>query len=255
MGDRIFREKSVRSYQDPDLRGGLLQLAPPALRGLFAFLATALAAALVLSAVVRVKVTARGRGIVRPASGVFVVRAPASGYVRVTPVTPGQRVAAGEIVVRMDAPVVAPVAGVVDAIPVHADEFVTAGTAVAKIVPDSDRLLGYLAIPSRHRAHLRPGQAVRIGFDEFPASEMGYGRGRVRRVGDDLVTPELARSYLAQDPPPVGPHHLVEVELLALPPGARGSYHNGMPFDGVIAVREQRALTLLLRPLRALVGE
>jgi hypothetical protein len=248
-----FREQAVRAYIDPDIRGGLLDVTPPLLARLFVILALTFLAGFVASAVTPVRVTARGRGVVRPSAGVVIVRAPAAGVVRVVQAEVGQTVAPGDVLFRTDVPVVAPVGGTLDALPVHVDEHVGADALVAKIIPAGSDLVGFLAVPARYRAHLVPGQPVRLAFEEFPSSEMGFGRGRVARVGNDLLTPELAQPYLGGIELPAGPNFLVEVELLSMPPRVAAAFRNGMPFEGVVAVREQRILTLLFRPLRALL--
>ena len=255
MSAPLFRDQAVKAYMDPDARGGLVRATPPSLARLFAVLTLLFVGAVVASIVVRVKVTARVRGIVRPSEGIFVVRAPATGYVRAVEVTVGQEVLAGTVLARLDAPVLAPVAGFVDAITVHLDELATAGAPIVKIVPAGDRLAGFLAVPSRYRAHLRVGHEVRVSFDEYPSTEMGFGRGRIRRVSDDVLTPELAAQYLPESEARGPASYLVEVDLLAMPPRARGEFHNGMAFDGVVAVREQRIITLLIEPLQRFFGE
>lgn len=250
----LFREKAIQAYLDPDTQGGVLRVVPPSLLRLFGVLAVVFVVALVASVVIRVKVTARGRGIVRPGTGIVVVRAPSSGYVRVIQVDLGQRVRAGEVLARLDGPVLAPTAGVVDAIPVHLDEFVAAGTPIAKIIPADGDLVGFLAVPSRYRAYLHRDQFVRLAFEEYPYAEMGFGAGHIRRVSDDIVSHDLARTFLGDDPLS-GPHFLVEVVLDEMPPRADGQFHNGMPFEGMITLRRRRVATLVLQPLRELLRD
>ncbi len=245
-----FRKRAIKAYLDRDARGVLLQIAPPALSRLLLSIAIVFVVAVVTSAFVRAKITARGRGVVRPADGVVIVRAPAEGVVRSIEASVGQQVRAGDVLLRLDTPVFAPVAGVIDALPVHRDDYVTVGKPIVKIVPSNRELIGYLALSWRYRAHLSIGQPIRLAFDEYPSSEMGFGEGRIIRISEDVITPELASAYLVENDASQGPRFLVQVALERLPPGAtKGPLHNGMPFEGVVPVREQRVLTLLLRPL------
>lgn len=254
MAGGMFRPQAVRSYLDPDSRGGLLRVAPPSLVRLFGVLAVAFVIGVGASLVARVKITARGRGLVRPRTGVLLVQAPHEGYVRVVLVRVGDVVAPGTVLARLDEPVVAPVGGLVDAIAVQPNEHVAAGSPIVKIVPLQEPLVGFLAIPARYRTHLATGQPVRLAIDEYPSSEMGFGAGRIARISEDVITPELALRYLGAVQPSE-PSFLVEVELGAVPPRATGRFHNSMPFEGIVVVREQLLATLLVRPLRAFLGE
>ena len=62
MSAPLFRDQAVKAYMDPDARGGLVRATPPSLARLFAVLTLLFVGAVVASIVVRVKVTARGRG-------------------------------------------------------------------------------------------------------------------------------------------------------------------------------------------------
>ena len=77
-----FRERAIRAYLDPDSVGGLLRLEAPTLTRLFLGFLALFGLALLAAVVTDVKITARGRGLVRPHGGIFVVRAPSEGYVR-----------------------------------------------------------------------------------------------------------------------------------------------------------------------------
>ena len=132
MSERIFRQRALQQGAEDDEPGGMLQVAPPGLVRLFLLLGAILVLAVALSIAVRVKITARGRGVIRPEDGIVIVRSPATGHVRRVDATPGQWVGAGAMLVELDAPVFAPVDGIVDAIPVRADQLVTAGTQIGE---------------------------------------------------------------------------------------------------------------------------
>ncbi len=245
-----FRAEAVHAALGADERGTFVHAPPPTLRRLVAAVCVALAAATVGAAVARVPVTARGRGIVRPAIGVTVVRAPAAGTVRALRAAVGQRVRAGDTLALLDAPLRSPVDGLVDDLPARVGDFVAAGDAVAKVIADGHALVGFMALPARDRARVTPGQPARLSLDARPATEAGFGAARVLRVSDDVITPELAGRYLAEVPPT--PHFLVVLTLDAMPPAAPGRFETGMTFEGVVTVRDERLLALALRPLRRL---
>lgn len=248
MAKQIFRERAIKAYVDPDTRGPLLPLHPPAVTRLLGAIAALTLAALVVAAFLRVQVVANGPGVVRPVGGVAVVRAPATGTVRRLGVAVGESVRRGAVLLDLGGPVVAHVDGTVDALLVRDGEFVTAGTAVAKIVPGGARI-GYLAIPARFRSDLGVGQPVRLSLDEYPATEMGFGHGHILRISEDLLTPEVAAAQLGGVEMSGSANVLVEISLDELPPRAEGSFHNGMVFQGVVTTHSERALTLLFPPL------
>jgi hemolysin D len=212
-------------------------------------------AALIASALVSVPITARARGIVRPATGVTVVQAPHEGHVAAVNVAMGAAVVPGDSVAVVDGRAVqAPVAGTVDMVAVQRGEYLAAGTPLVKIVPQGDMLVGFMMVASSDRVHLKPGQSVQIDFDAYPMAEMGPGRGRVRTIGADPITPGLAGRYLAGLELPAEPTFLVEVQIDSLPSRARGAPTNGMTFSGVVRVRERRLISLVFSPLERLLG-
>lgn len=252
MSQSIFRERAVKAYQDPDSRGSLLRLAPPSIVWLLGALAALTVLAIVTAALTRVRVVASGRGILRPREGIVILRAAEAGSIGAVQVALGQQLEAGAVLLTMERPVLAPVGGVVDALPVHSGERVAAGTALVKLVPNRGARAGFLAIPARFRSQLRVGQTVRLRFDEEGSAGGMLRQGRIARVSADVLTPELASAYLAEHRDTDPPSFLVEV---ALEDATAASLLNGMPFEGQVILREQRALTLLFAPLASLLGD
>lgn len=88
----LFRKEAVVQYLDPDARGGLLRVSAPSGARVFAVLAFLFAVALWIAISQRVAITARGRGVLRPPAGIFVVKAPVAGRVVSVDVARGARV-------------------------------------------------------------------------------------------------------------------------------------------------------------------
>ncbi len=89
------------------------------------------------------------------AGNVEVLRAPASGRVRIIQARPGQDV-------QPERPLLT-------------------------IYPESAPLEAVLMVPSRAVGFVRPGQPVRLRYDAFPHQRFGVGEGRVQRI--DLAAP------------------------------------------------------------------
>jgi multidrug resistance efflux pump len=75
-----------------------------------------------------------------------------------------------------------------------AQQHVAAGEEVVTVIPAGDGLRGRMLVPERGAGRVRPGQAVRVHLDGFPALEFGSVRGVVESVsavpreGAHLVT-------------------------------------------------------------------
>lgn len=244
----LFREQAVRQYSDPEQRGGLLRAAPPSGLRLFVPLALLFVLAAVASAQ-KVHVTARGRGVIRPASGVHVVVAPAAGRVARHGVRVGDVVEANAPLFTVVAglsklDVRAPVAGRIDAFRARDGAMVEAGAPLVRIVPDGGELVAVLAIAAEHRAHLREGSEVRLRLDEHRSDDAGYGLARVVYVSSEPISDDLADPFVASAAKQT-PHYEVELEPLAMPPRAEGGFRSGMTFTGEIVLHDERIIALL----------
>lgn len=251
---RLFREKALAAYLDPDSRGGLVRATPPGARPLVAGLVLVFVAAITASVFVRVPITTRGAGVVRPSVGLITVRAAEGGRVRRVEVVQGQRVIAGSMLADVGGPVIAPVAGVVDIVRARVNDVIEPGGAVLRILPEGAELVAFLAVPARDAAHVHPDQPVRLGFDAFPQSEYGFGHGHVGDVSRDVVDPDLVDRVLPAAALGDEPRFLVTVHVDELPARGSATLRSGMTFEGIVDVRRQRLIVLLLSPLRELLG-
>jgi biotin carboxyl carrier protein len=97
----LFRDRAIREYLDPDQRGGLVTVAPPAGGVAFGVIAAVFLTGAGAALLGEVQVTASGRGVVRPEGGVVDVRAPSAGTVEEVPVRPGERLGGDSLVARL----------------------------------------------------------------------------------------------------------------------------------------------------------
>ncbi len=249
MAEGLFRAEAVAEYRDPEARGGLVSVGLPTGALPFALIAAALVVLSAAVALVPIRVTADGRGVVRAPAGSLVIRAPRPGTVASVRVRPGQHVARGDALAIVGGESVrSPEAGIVDFVDVQEGEFVSSGATLAEVVPTADALVAFMAVPSELRARVAEGAHVRLDLDELPAAEVGVGTATVERVGAQLLSPERARAVLGADAPDE-PSFLVTLRLDRPPERSAGTFQNGMRFRGSILVEERSALSVLVPSL------
>ncbi len=100
----LFREEALKHYLQAEEGRGLVKVSPPWTWTLLWILLAALGAALLASFLGYVEVNGRGRGIVRPATGVRMLVSQSGGLVGRIDVHSGQVVRAGTVLLHIDAP-------------------------------------------------------------------------------------------------------------------------------------------------------
>ena len=100
----LFRPEALRHHLQAEEGRGVVRVSPPWTWTLLVILLTALASALLAALFGRVEVNGRGRGILRPVTGVRMVLAQVDGTVGRIEVRSGQAVEAGTVLVRIEAP-------------------------------------------------------------------------------------------------------------------------------------------------------
>jgi multidrug resistance efflux pump len=96
----------------------------------------------------------------------------------------------------------APINGIVSFYDFWSDQqYVTAGSQVFLIVPETTRLLGRMPVNQGGAGKVKPGQVVRIRIDDYPYREFGAVTGRVQSVS--LVPREGANLVLVDIPYPL----------------------------------------------------
>jgi len=96
----LFREQAIKAYLEGEPLAPLLEVAPLATRFLLLGALGLIAAAIAVCVVVKVDVVARGRGVLQPAE-VQLMTSPVAGLVEAITVSPGQQVAAGDVILRI----------------------------------------------------------------------------------------------------------------------------------------------------------
>jgi multidrug resistance efflux pump len=80
-------------------------------------------------------------------------------------------------------------------------QYVTQGRQVFLIVPETTRLVGRMSVSHGGAGKIKPGQPVRVRFDDFPYKEFGIVTGRVQSVS--MVAREGANLVLVDLPHPL----------------------------------------------------
>jgi len=100
----LFREEALKHYLQAEEGRGLVKVSPPWTWTLLWVLLTALGAALLASFLGHVEVNGRGRGIVRPSTGVRMLVSQSAGVVGRIEVRSSQAVKAGTALLHIEAP-------------------------------------------------------------------------------------------------------------------------------------------------------
>jgi multidrug resistance efflux pump len=101
---QLFREQALRHRLAAEEGRGLVRVSPPWTWAVLCCVVVGLAAAIVTSFVGRVEVTSRGRGVLRPKAGVRIVSSQMTGTITRVEVRSGERVRAGDVLLRIDSP-------------------------------------------------------------------------------------------------------------------------------------------------------
>lgn len=246
-----FRKQATEAYAGAVVKGGILDVAPPWALAVYASLMVVALVGLGIVIFGRVQISVNARGVVRPAGGLLVIRAPVAGSVTVLCDCEGAAQQSGAVIAVIAdrqtgsaVSVTAPVRGVVANLQIRRGEFVREGDPLGALIPADAALVGYLAVPERERPRLRVGGPVHIKLDGHPYQEAGIGEGRITRIGVDWLTEAWERDL--KPGPGQDRSVLVEISLDRMPPRAGGAYQNGMQFTGELLVGRRRIARLLL---------
>lgn len=147
--------------------------------------------------------------------------------------------------------VVAPRDGQLASTSVRLGDPVTAGAAIAVIVPSNTRLTAELDVPSSAIGFVRNGDKVRLMFDAFKYERFGFGEGVVRNVSGAPIGVSNADSGMGRVP-----IYRVSVELgsnAVTAYGRRWPLTPGMGVTADLLLEERSFLQWILDPIRAAV--
>jgi membrane fusion protein len=148
---------------------------------------------------------------------------------------------------------VAPIAGVVAFSQVATGQAASVSKPAMTIVPDDAGLEVRLLIPSRAKAFVEPGQAVRIMYDAFPYQQFGVHEGVMAGVsGSALPGHEVLGPLASGEAVYLGTVRLPRDHFAAY--GRRYRVQPGMTVRADIVLADRRLIAWLLEPLLRVRG-
>ncbi|MEB3264398.1 MAG: HlyD family efflux transporter periplasmic adaptor subunit [Synechococcus sp.] len=115
---------------------------------------------------------------------------------------------------------------------------------ILKVVPQ-DNLQARVYLPSRTIGFVRVGQQAEISIDTFPASDYGYLKAKVQRIGSDALTPEQQAEVLGTKAEGLHFPAILKLERQTLPlPSSAVPLQAGMSLTADLQLRERRVISL-----------
>lgn len=144
----------------------------------------------------------------------------------------------------------APVAGRVESLLVTAGQVVSAGSALARIIPDGTLSTVVVFAPAKDAAFLNTKLQANVEFASLPVSEFGKSKARVTRVSGDVATREEVAAVLGA----VTEEAVIRVELELIPSPnlerVSDRLRSGERLTARLNTRNRRIITLLFDFLR-----
>jgi multidrug efflux pump subunit AcrA (membrane-fusion protein) len=219
-----FRKRALDRLSSPEDLDRLVRVARPGTWIALGGLLLVIAGVVVWATLTSITTTVPGLGFVLPEGGLIEASAAQAGIVQQVDVRPGQGVRRGDPVATLkladgsDLRITAPAAGQVGEVVRASGDFVPEGGVVAILVPHR-RLVVESFLPTANAKQARVGDRVWVEPTSAAASEFGYARGRIARIGA-IPIPEAGVASLLENPARVdavdqlGPVIHVVVELL-----------------------------------------
>ncbi|MBT9456367.1 MAG: HlyD family efflux transporter periplasmic adaptor subunit [Burkholderiaceae bacterium] len=142
--------------------------------------------------------------------------------------------------------------GVVTAVQAEPGQMVTAGLALASLVPAQAQLLAHLYAPSSAVGFLRPAQAVQLRYQAFPYQKFGHQTGQIVQVSrTPLAAAELSALPLAANSRSE-PLYRITVSLDRQAVAAYGQDQAlavGMQLDADVLLERRRLIEWIFEPL------
>lgn len=234
-----FRKQALDRVASPEELDRAVRITRPGTWIALAGLLVVVAAVVLWAIFATITTTVSGLGFVLPEGGLIEAAAPRSGIVQRIDIKPGQRVHAGSSLASLEAPdgkafdVTAATDGRVGEVMRAIGDFVPQGGQVALLVPDRPLVVeSFLAVAEAKRA--RVGDQVWVAPTTAAASEFGYARGRVAKIGGIPIA-DAGISSLLENPARVrlvdalGPviHVVIELQPAKTPSGVSWTASRG----------------------------
>ncbi|WLT33477.1 HlyD family secretion protein [Geothrix sp. PMB-07] len=148
--------------------------------------------------------------------------------------------------------ILAPVDGFLEALVARPGDVVQAGQTLAKLIPEDSTLQAVAFLAEKDRPYVRPGSLVNLELEAYPFAQHGTLKGRVSRIGNDLVSPYEIREVLGEEAKLEVPSFRVEIEILPDRPKrlSHVTLRPNMLLQVRFTLKRQSIITLALDPLR-----
>lgn len=220
-----FRKQALDRLSSPEELDRLVRVSRPGTWIALAGLLLVVSAVVLWATLSTITTTVSGVGFVLPEGGLIEASALRAGIVQQINVEPDQRVESGDVVATLEMPdggelaVTAPTNGRVAELGGAIGDFVPQGGEVAFLQPDRD-LVVEAFLPQSDAKEARVGDEVWVAPSSAAASDFGFARGRVARIGDIPLSDARVESLLespssARRVADLGPVIHVVVELVS----------------------------------------
>lgn len=252
----VFRAEAVDAYVRRGRQGDVVRVSPSWIRWAYWLLVGLAVAGVVYLCFGRVEHYSTGTGLIRLHDRAEVV-APRNGAIVSVEVESGDLVRANEVLARLDdTQVRAPADGIVGEIRTRPGQRVAAGDIVLSLLSEEvDRHVVAL-LPGADRPQLRPGMNIRLEIDGYPYA---YQSLVIEHVSRGVVGPGEAARYLgpqyAETLKVSGPVAVVRARLddAAFESGDETyRYHDGMRANAEVAIRSEPIIVMLFPFFKAL---
>jgi HlyD family secretion protein len=219
-----FRKRALDRLSSPEDLDRLVRVSRPGTWIALGGLLLVIAGVVLWATLTNVTTTVSGLGFVLPEGGLIEASTLRAGIVQNIDVREGQRVRAGDRVASLgladggEVSITAPTAGEVGEVLRSKGDFVPEGGQVAILIPRR-RLVVETFLPTANAKKAHVGDQVWVEPTTAAASEFGFARGRVARIGA-IPMPEAGIGSLLENPARVkavdelGPVIHVVVELV-----------------------------------------
>ncbi len=232
MDTSMFRKSALEKLSSPEQLDQLLQVANPKAWVSVLALVLLVMIGLIWSVFGTISTSVSTAGFLLPAAGITQMTAPANGIIRHLYVTPGVKVRAGQVIVRMKTgggrmiSVTSPTADQVIDVRCTRGAYVAAGDILATEQPVNGKVVARFLVPLGEAAQIHLGMQAQISPDNVNSVTYGYLIGRVTAISQYPTTtaglmaqvgnPTLVHMFLSSGP-------VIEVDVALLTDSHSGS--------------------------------